>query len=108
MRPPAVFGQYKTVPAGGDTINGIFIPGGTGIGQNPVAMMRRQEIFGHDVEVFRPERFLECESSVRLEMERTIELIFGTGRFMCAGKLAAFTELNMIFFEVSKPTVSRE
>jgi len=31
-----------------------------------------------------------------------VELIFGYGRYMCAGKVIAFLELNKIFFEVSK------
>jgi cytochrome P450 len=100
MRPPAVFGQYKIVPPEGDTINGIFLPGGTAIGHNAIAMMRSETVFGEDTEVFRPERFTEASESKRLEMERTVDLLFGIGRWMCAGKTLALVELNKIYFEV--------
>ena len=34
-------------------------------------------------------------------MEKTTELVFGSGRNMCVGKVMAFLELNKIFVEVS-------
>lgn len=101
MRPPIIYGHYKVVPPEGDTFNGFFIPGGTGIGHNTMAMMRSEKIFGKDVDVFRPERFLECSQGERDEMERTIDLVFGMGRWMCAGKTVAQTELQKVYFEVS-------
>lgn len=59
-------------------------------------------IFGHDAGVFRPERFLEQRGAAagRAEMERTAELAFGSGRWMCAGKLVAFTQLYKAIFEL--------
>lgn len=80
----------------------MFIPEGTAIGHNSCAMMRRADIFGQDVEIFRPERFLECSSEQRLEMDRTIDVHFGAGRWQCAGKQLAHTELNKMYFEVSR------
>lgn len=103
MRPPAPYGHYKVVPRGGDTLNGIFIPEGTAVGHNSFSMMRRKEIFGEDVEIFRPERWLECSDAQRLQMDRTIDIHFGGGRWMCAGKQVALTELNKVYFEVSFP-----
>ncbi|KAI1846105.1 hypothetical protein JX266_007914 [Neoarthrinium moseri] len=100
MRPPVVYGQYKAAPPGGETINGVFIPGGTAVGQNAVAMMRSEKAFGAGVDLFRPERFLECSEEARREMERTVDLVFGTGRWMCAGRTVAWVELNKIFFEL--------
>ncbi|KAG6364318.1 hypothetical protein INS49_005918 [Diaporthe citri] len=100
MRPPAPYGHYKSVPPGGDTINGMFIPEGTAVGHNSFSMMRRQEIFGADVEVFRPERWLECSEAQRHQMDRTIDIHFGGGRWMCAGKMVAYTELHKIYFEL--------
>jgi hypothetical protein len=58
-------------------------------------------MFGEDTSVFQPERWLEASTNTRIEMERHVELIFGYGRYMCAGKIIAFLELDKIFFEVS-------
>lgn len=62
--------------------------------------LMRNPIFGDDVHLFRPERFTEADENRRAEMYRTTELIFGSGRWQCAGKSLAFMELNKIFFEV--------
>ncbi|KAH8205388.1 hypothetical protein TruAng_000467 [Truncatella angustata] len=102
MRPPAVYGHYKVVPPEGDTLNGLHIPGGTAIGHNSIAMMRSQKIFGSDADSFRPERLLECSEEKKYEMERTIDLVFGFGRWMCAGKMVAQVELNKIYFELMR------
>ncbi len=100
MRPPALAGFFKAVPKGGDTLGGVFLPEGTAVGSNMMGLARCERAFGRDVNVFRPERFLECNDAVRAEMERTVELAFGLGRFMCAGKLVAITEINKALFEV--------
>ncbi|KAH8892824.1 cytochrome P450 [Thozetella sp. PMI_491] len=100
FRPPALYGHFKSVPKGGDTIDGVFLPEGTAVSHNLFGVMMSQEIFGEDVQVYRPERFLECDASQRVEMERVAELAFGSGRWMCAGKLIAFTQLNKSIFEL--------
>lgn len=50
--------------------------------------------------MFRPERFLECDEAKKVEMERAIDIIFGGGRWMCAGKTIAFYEFSKVYFEV--------
>ena len=50
--------------------------------------------------VFRPERWLETPEPQLQEMERSVELIFGYGRFKCLGRSVALVELNKIFVEV--------
>ena len=100
MRCPSTYGFYKSVPPEGDMINGIFIPGGTAIGLNTLALTREESIFGKDVDVFRPERFLECTETKKLEMERALEIVFGGGRWKCAGKTIALMELHKVMFEV--------
>lgn len=100
MRPPAPGLYAKVVPAGGDTLCGKFVPEGTAIGMNTSAMLADTSLFGEDANLFRPERFLEVDDARRAEMQRDVELIFGTGRWMCAGKPVAFMELNKIFFEL--------
>lgn len=70
------------------------------------AMMRLEKVFGQDAQLFRPERFLECTEEEKIEMMRVVELCFGYGRWMCAGKVLAFVELNKIYFEVSRKHAS--
>lgn len=93
----------KEVPPGGDTIDGMFVPGGTRIGHNTLALQRSAAVFGDDAEIFRPERWLEASAEKAREMTAVVELVFGHGRWMCAGKSVAFMELNKIFVEVSLP-----
>lgn len=91
----------KVVPPEGDTLNGIFIPGGTAVGWNLLALMRSPQHFGPDAKLFRPERFLEVDEETRAARERLVEMVFGYGRFACAGKPLAMMELSKTFFEVS-------
>lgn len=101
MRPPAPILFNKTVPSQGDVVDGLFLPGGTVIGQNLFPLMRSHEHWGDDAELFRPERFLEADDHARASMERLVEMVFGYGRYGCAGRPLAFMELNKVFFEVS-------
>lgn len=57
-------------------------------------------MFGPDADLFRPERWLEVDEAQRTEMRRVAELVFGYGRWMCAGKVIAFMELNKVLVEV--------
>ncbi|KAH8651131.1 cytochrome P450 [Xylariales sp. PMI_506] len=100
FRPPALYGHYKSVPPGGDTLNGVFLPGGTAVTHNIFGLMMSEDIFGSDADMFRPERFLQCDEAKRVEMERVVEFAFGTGRWMCAGKLVAFTQMYKVIFEL--------
>lgn len=100
MRPPATATFGKEVPKGGDTIHGYFIPGGTTVAPNVPSLMRSKTLFGEDADIFRPERFLEVSEEVRAEMQRNVELVFGYGRWMCAGKPIAWIEINKAIFEV--------
>ncbi|KAI3319254.1 cytochrome P450 [Xylariaceae sp. AK1471] len=98
---PAVTAYFgKQVPPEGDTIHGYFIPGGTSIGKNMPSMLRSKTLFGEDADVFRPERFLEADEATRTEMQRNVDLSFGYGRWMCAGKYIAWLELNKTYFEL--------
>lgn len=100
IRPSALYGHFKSVPPEGDIIDGVFLPGGTAIGHNLVGLLMSKDIFGLDSDIFRPERFIECDAAKKTEMERVVELAFGSGRWMCAGKLVAFTQLNKAIFEL--------
>ena len=39
-------------------MDGHFVPGGTIVGVNPWVLQRNREVFGEDVDVYRPERCL--------------------------------------------------
>lgn len=101
MRSPAPILFNKVVPPQGDVVDGIFLPGGTTIGQNLFPTMRSREHWGNDADIFRPERFMDANAQTRASMERLVEMVFGYGRFGCGGKPLAFMELNKVFFEVS-------
>lgn len=92
---PAVSGFPKRVPPEGDTICGRFVPGGTDIFLNIWLMLRNKEVFGQDAEVFRPERFLECD-----KLLKTVDLVFGHGRWTCLGKTIAWIELHKVVVQV--------
>lgn len=150
MHPPFVGLPFKEVPPQGDTLpDGRFVPGGTRIAPSIWALTRRKDVFGEDVDVFRPERWLPApehapersegagagEGAVEGErsetngktngktnvktngktsddhdddkerianMRRTVDLIFGYGRWACAGKTLAFLELNKTLVEVTR------
>jgi cytochrome P450 len=52
--------------------------------------------------LFRPERWLEAEGTPKLEeMERSVGLVWGYGKYSCLGKGISWLEMNKVFFEVS-------
>jgi cytochrome P450 len=101
VTPPLVGGFAKKVPPGGDVICGKALPAGTEVHVNFVSLMRDAEVFGPDVEIFRPERFLESDESVNSKRRKVVDLNFGYGRWMCLGRVLALIEMNKIFVEVS-------
>lgn len=101
VHPPPAGLLPKQTPPEGDTINGVYIPGGVSIGTNMWAVMRKKEIFGDDVECFRPERWLGIDEAKYAEMYRVVDMVFGNGRFKCLGQTIARIELNKIIVEVS-------
>lgn len=138
MHPPFVGLPFKEVPPQGDTLpDGRFVPGGTRIAPSIWALTRRKDVFGEDVDVFRPERWLperseglphtetngngaanengngngkvngngaaaSADQERIANMRRTLDLIFGYGRWACAGKTLAFLELNKTFVEMMR------
>ena len=103
MWPPAAGLLSKKTPPEGDTINGVFVPGGIDIGQCAWGVQRSKQIYGVDSMVFRPERWLEASGESLEKMERTVGLVWGYGKYMCLGKNIAFLKLNKCIFEVRLP-----
>jgi cytochrome P450 len=99
--PPAAGLLSKVAPPEGDTFNGVFIPGGTEIGQCAWSIQRSKKVFGDDSAIFRPERWLEAKGEKLEAMEKTLGLLWGFGKYSCLGKNIAMMELNKVFFMVS-------
>ena len=100
IHPPLAVLMSKEVPPGGDTLNGVFVPGGTKIGIGVWPLYRDKQIWGENARVFRPERWLEKSPENIKEMDATLELVFAYGRWQCLGKNVAMLELNKMFVEV--------
>jgi cytochrome P450 len=83
----------------GLTVDNVWIPGGTQVALSQHQMMRRQDLFGPDADLFRPERWFADPEELK-GYERVWELSFAGGRFTCLGKNIALMELNKVFVEV--------
>ncbi|OHE95151.1 cytochrome P450 [Colletotrichum orchidophilum] len=100
---PPVTGQMsKEVSNGGagDDFKGVHLPEGTRIGYCAWGIFRRQDIWGQDSHVFRPERWLDADTEQLRLMEGTLEIVFGYGRWQCLGRNVALMELNKVFVEL--------
>lgn len=104
--PPVVGLMAKEVPKGGDTFKGVFLPEGTRIGYCAWGIFRRKDVWGEDADEFRPERWLDATPEKYREMDGTLELIFGYGRWQCLGRNVAMIELNKIFVEVRSTSLT--
>lgn len=69
VHPAAGLILERVVPPQGLDIVGNFIPGGTIVGCNAWVLHRRPEVFGSDVDTFRPERWLDAKPEQLKEMK---------------------------------------
>ncbi|KAF2105044.1 cytochrome P450 [Rhizodiscina lignyota] len=90
-------------PAGLTLPNGVRLPPGAVAAMNGPALMHRKEIFGEDVDVFRPQRWMKGENETeeqfaqrRLKMDRSM-LPFGSGSRTCIGRNVVQLELYKIW-----------
>ncbi|KAK3669748.1 hypothetical protein LTR78_010376 [Recurvomyces mirabilis] len=98
---PPVFGlKTKRAPPGGETIKGIYYPGGCDLGMCDERMMRKRDIFGSDADIYRPERWMEADHDTYIKYMRVVDIVFGAGRFVCLGKHIAMMELHKAFVEL--------
>jgi len=102
---PAEF--YKQVPPEGDEVAGHHIPGGTWLGANLNSLGRRTDLWGEDADLFRPERWIEAAADETggqgqrfRNMANMVDLVFGSGRFQCLGKLLAYMEVTKTLVEL--------
>jgi cytochrome P450 len=92
LHPAAGLILERITPAQGVNILGEQIPGATIVGSNAWVLHRRLEIFGGDVNVFRPERWLEASPEKLKEMKATM-FQFGAGARTCIGKNISLLEI---------------
>lgn len=106
MHPAAGLMLERVVPPQGMDILGHFVPGGTIVGCNAWVLHRRPEIFGADVDAFKPERWIEATPEKLKEMKATM-FQFGAGARTCIGKNISLLEVYKLVpsflrrFEVS-------
>ncbi|KFY86813.1 hypothetical protein V500_07382 [Pseudogymnoascus sp. VKM F-4518 (FW-2643)] len=104
VHPAAGLPLERVVPAGGATIAGNFVPGGTIVGCSAWVLHGNSNIFGSDAALFRPERWLESNdggSSKSGEAERIKEMNaamfhFGSGSRTCIGRNISLLEIYKV------------
>lgn len=62
----------RVVPPQGAVIDGFAIPSGTIVGVNAWLINFNKEVFGNDVDIFRPDRWLDTDEHKITEMRRTL------------------------------------
>lgn len=82
----------RIVPSGGVSILGRYIESGTIVGCSAWVIHRRPEIFGEDVDSYRPERWIDADKERRKEMEGCM-FHFGMGARTCIGKNISLLEI---------------
>ena len=105
LHPAAGLPLERVVPPQGADIAGEFVKGGTIVGCSAWVIHRRKEIFGEDVEAFRPERWLvgqgkyvDDDKEREMEEKRIKEMVgvmlhFGMGSRTCIGKNISLLEI---------------
>ncbi|KAJ7155325.1 cytochrome P450 [Mycena filopes] len=71
-----------------DMYRGYHIPKGAMMIPNAWGILHDEKIFGPDTHRFNPERFVQVDGSVKLDLSE-IDLAFGFGRRACPGRLMA-------------------
>ncbi|KAL2107504.1 hypothetical protein VUR80DRAFT_5138 [Thermomyces stellatus] len=104
MHPAAGLPLERIVPPGGAEIAGHFVKGGTIVGCSAWVIHRNKEVFGEDVDVYRPERWLVGEGVDGKEVDNEAEekrikamdgcmIQFGMGPRTCIGKNISLLEI---------------
>ncbi|RAH85193.1 cytochrome P450 [Aspergillus japonicus CBS 114.51] len=98
IHPPIGTPFPRVVPPQGATICGQPLPGGTEVGFSMWALGRNKSVFGDDVDLFRPERWLVDAETVNAYDKAN--LCFSAGLTTCLGKHIALCEIHKVLFEL--------
>lgn len=79
------------MPEGGATLSGQYVPPGTIVGISAWILHRNTQIFGHDVDTFRPERWLDDPEKAAVMNQFLFS--FGAGARTCAGNNVSYLEM---------------
>ncbi|KAJ5776871.1 Cytochrome p450 family protein [Penicillium odoratum] len=93
LHPVTGMGFSRIVPQPGVEVDGHFLPAGTAVAPNAWVIHRNKEVYGDDVEVYRPERWLD--ESKKSDMQRFF-LAFGGGTRTCIGRNISWMEISKI------------
>jgi cytochrome P450 len=93
MFPSAPIGFVRTVPEGGDTVSGEFIPGGTTVSVCMWAATKSDRNFQDPYE-FRPERWLDRENNKTDKLGASNP--FSLGPRGCIGRNLSYMEMRLI------------
>lgn len=103
MHPGVCMIMERYVPDSGLTLpDGRYVPAGTAVGLNPYVMGRNKDVWGPDVDRFRPERWLQNEGESdgayreRLRLYNAADLTFGGGSHVCLGRYIAQLEVYKV------------
>lgn len=86
---------WREVPAPGATLCGTYFPPGTNVGISSWVMHRNTAVWGHDADIYRPERWLES-SEARLKEMNAAYMPFGLGSRTCIGKNISLLEISKV------------
>ncbi|EGC43398.1 cytochrome P450 oxidoreductase [Histoplasma capsulatum var. duboisii H88] len=98
IHPPTGFILERVVPEGGLTLGGTYLPKGTVVGVNSWVINYNKQVFGMDVGVFRPERWLEGDPEELADRNRNM-FAFGAGPRVCIGKHISLLEMRKLVTE---------
>ncbi|KAJ6439194.1 cytochrome P450 [Purpureocillium lavendulum] len=96
LHPAAGLPLERVVPEPGAEIAGRFVKGGTIVGCSAWVIHRRTEIFGDDVNDYRPERWIPGSGETELRRVREMNgymFQFGMGPRTCIGKNISLLEI---------------
>jgi len=85
----------REVPQGGAEVAGRWLPGGTCVAVPAEVVHFDPSIYGEDARDFRPDRWVQADSTQRILMERTM-LGFGAGKRVCLGRHIAELEMKKV------------
>lgn len=95
----SAMGLPRLIPPGGAHIAGRFFPEGTVVSVPSYTIHRDPEVWGPDVEEYKPERWLDAETQKQWDMTLNP---FSTGPRSCIGRHVALIELQVLIATMFK------